>query len=85
MKILAFTCENHEHHQNLRIPLENHENYTNHMIALENNKNHETLKITKENNKIRLCVNYKILYNIKFKNVKILKMAFEWQKLNVNK
>ena len=27
------------------------------------------LAFTKENNKIRLCVNYKILYNIKFKNV----------------
>ena len=33
--------QNHENHENFRIPNENHENHENHRIQIENLENHE--------------------------------------------
>ena len=41
--------ENHEHHENLRIPEETFENYENLCIQLENHENHKNLRIPYEN------------------------------------
>ena len=42
--------ENHEHHENLRIPEETLENYENLGIQSENHENHKNLRIPLENN-----------------------------------
>ena len=35
------TCQNHENHANLMIPLQNHENQEIHRITIDNNENHK--------------------------------------------
>ena len=45
MKFNELQCENHETHENIRIPLENKENLANLKIPQENHANHENQRI----------------------------------------
>ena len=40
-EIHKITCQNHENHANLIIPLQNYENHEIHRVTIENHENHE--------------------------------------------